>query len=50
MTIEDAIRILDPATTRVALYGLSKETAVALVEDACRLAVDVMRDILEMEA
>lgn len=43
MTPEEAIRILDPETSAAALYGLGHDEAVALVEDACRLAVAALR-------
>lgn len=45
MTIDDAIRILDPATTREALrpydYDAYKQRQV--VDEACRVAVDELR-------
>lgn len=54
MTIEQAIRILDPATTAEALgeidyYGgfHGHEKAVAACEEACRIAVRIMRKYLE---
>lgn len=46
MKIEEAVRILDPATTAAALYGLPHDEAVELVEAACRLAVGVLREKL----
>lgn len=50
MKIEEAVRILDPATTAAALYGLPHDEAVELVEAACRLAVDNLRENLEAAA
>lgn len=54
MTIEQAIRILDPATTAEALgeieyYGglHGREKMVAACEEACRVAVRIMRKYLE---
>lgn len=53
MTIEQAIAILDPATTRTALYEYSyfagfrgEEARIAACEEACRVAVRVMRERL----
>lgn len=43
MTIDEAIHILDPDTTREALFGLEGDEAVRLVEEACRVACDTMR-------
>lgn len=45
MTIDDALRIIDPATTREALapYAYDPERRVKVVEDACRLLVDELR-------
>lgn len=45
MSIDEAIRILDPETTREALFGFKKDEAVQLVEKACRLACDALRAI-----
>lgn len=49
MTIDDAIRILDPKTTAEALaeveyYGgfSGQETVIKAVEDACRIAIAAM--------
>lgn len=54
MTIEQAIRILDPATTAEALgeidyYGgfHGREKMVAACDEACRIAVRIMRKYLE---
>ena len=54
MTINQAIRILDPDTTAEALgeieyYGglHSREKMVAACEEACRVAVRIMRKYLE---
>lgn len=51
MTIEQAIQILDPVTTRAALYEYSyyggfrgEEAKIAACEEACRIAVQVMRE------
>lgn len=53
MSIEQAIKILDPATTRAALYEIEyfagfggEEAKIAACEEACRVAVRVMRDYL----
>lgn len=50
MTIEEAIRLLDPKTTREALAeieyygGFSGDVAcVAAIEDACMLAVEALK-------
>ena len=43
MKTEEAIRILDPDTSAAALCGLGHDEAVALVEDACRLAVAALK-------
>lgn len=43
MTIEEAIRILDPDTSREALRDFDHDTGVSLVEEACRLAVDALK-------
>lgn len=54
MTIEQAIRILDPATTAEALgeieyYGglHGREKMVAACDEACRMAVQIMRKYME---
>ena len=54
MTIEQAIRILDPETSAAALgeieyYGglHGREKMVAACEEACRIAVRIMRKYLE---
>ena len=54
MTIEQAIRILDPATTAEALgeieyYGglHGREKMVAACEEACRVAVGIMQKYQE---
>lgn len=54
MTIEQAIRILDPATTAEELatieyYGgfHGREKAVAACDEACRVAVGIMRKYQE---
>lgn len=54
MTINQAIRILDPATTAEALgeieyYGglHGREKMVAACEKACRISVRIMRKYLE---
>ena len=51
MTINQAIRILDPETTAQELatieyYG-GREKMVAACEEACRVAVRIMRKYLE---
>lgn len=54
MTIEEAIAILDPETRRAALFGYryfggfrGSEAVLAATEEACRVAVRVMREYLE---
>ena len=54
MTINQAIRILDPATTAEALgeieyYGglHGREKMVAACAEACRMAVQIMRKYME---
>lgn len=54
MTINQAIRILDPATTAEALgeieyYGglRGREKMVAACDEACRVAVQIMRKYME---
>ena len=56
MTIEQAIRILDPATTAEELttieyYGglHGREKMVAACDEACRIAVGIMRQHLNRE-
>lgn len=56
MTIKQAIRILDPATTAEALgeieyYGglHGREKMVAACDEACRVAVGIMRQHLDEE-
>lgn len=51
MTIEEAIAILDPETSRAALFGYryfggfrGSEAVLAATEEACRVAVRVMRE------
>lgn len=43
MTIDEAIRILDPKTMGEALSGLEKSEALQLVKEACRVACIAMR-------
>ena len=47
MTIEEAVRILDPETTREALrpYAYDPERRIQIVEEACRVAVRALRDM-----
>ena len=53
MSIEEAIHILDPETsadaiTEIKYYaGFNEEKAIEKVEDACKLACDIMRKHLE---
>ena len=54
MTIEQAIRILDPETSAAALgeieyYGglHGREKMVAACDEACRVAVQIMRKYME---
>ena len=54
MTIEQAIRILDPETSAAALgeieyYGglRGKETMLVACDEACRMAVEIMRQHLK---
>jgi len=56
MTIEQAIRILDPATTAEELAAIDyygglhgREKMVAACEEACRVAVRIMRQHLNRE-
>lgn len=42
MTESEAIRILDPETTREALFGTSREEGIKLAEEACKVAVKAM--------
>lgn len=50
MTAEEAIKILDPATTRDALWEIEyyagfkgEEAKIAAVEEACRMAVEALK-------
>lgn len=50
MTKEEAIRILDPGTSRDALWEIEyyagfkgKEAKIAAVEQACRMAVEALK-------
>ena len=53
MSIEEAIRILDPETsedaiTEIKYYaGFNEEKTIEKVEEACVLACDIMRECLE---
>ncbi len=54
MTIEQAIRILDPATTAEELAAIEyygglhgQEKMMAACEEACRIAVQIMRKYME---
>ena len=54
MTIEQAIRILDPATTAEELAAIEyycglhgREKMVAACDEACRVAVRIMRKYME---
>lgn len=47
MTIEEAIKILHPGTTKEALLGYGKEDAIKLVEEACILACECMEKQIE---
>ena len=53
MSIEEAIRILDPGTSADAIaeikyyVGFNEEKSIKKVEDACILACDIMRKHLE---
>lgn len=53
MSIEEAIRILDPETsadaiTEIKYYaGFNEEKAIEKVEEACELACDIMRKYIE---
>lgn len=56
MTIEEAIAILDPETRHAALFGYryfggfrGSEAVLADTEEACRVAVRVMREYLEQK-
>lgn len=51
MTIDDALKIIDPATTRLALepYAYDPAQRVKVVEDACRLLVSELRKRLADE-
>lgn len=50
MTTEEAIKILDPATSRDALWAIEyyagfrgKEAKIVAVEEACRMAVKALK-------
>lgn len=43
MSIEEAIRILDPETTREAVGDLPHDKATAKIDVACILAVEIMK-------
>ena len=46
MTREDAIKILNPATSFDALLGMDREEGIKVVEEACLLAVaDIEKQI-----
>lgn len=47
--VAEALRVLDPETTAAELYGLTHDEAVEKVEEACRLAVGVLRERLEAQ-
>ncbi len=55
MTIEEAIRILDPETsvdalTEINYYtGFNREKSIEVVDEACVVACDVMREHLQDE-
>ena len=56
MTIEQAIRLLDPKTTRDAIAEIEykagfngKAESVKAVNEACKLACEIMRDHQETE-
>lgn len=55
MTIEEAIRILDPETsidalTEINYYtGFNREKSIEIVDEACAVACDVMREYLRLE-
>lgn len=56
MTMREAIRILDPETTREAIAEIEyyagfkgREAAIQAVDDACRIACDVMRRALKAQ-
>lgn len=56
MTLEEAIRLLDPATTAEAIAEIKsyagftgKKAAIHAIEDACEIACEVMREKLERE-
>lgn len=50
MTPKEAIRILHPDTTREALSGMDAETAIPLVEEACRMACEALEKHIEIDA
>ena len=47
MTVSEAIRILDPSTTREALFGTEKEEGIRIVTEACVVAVKALEEVLE---
>jgi hypothetical protein len=56
MTLEEAIRLLDPATTMEAIAEIEsyagftgKTAAIQAIDDACEIACDAMREKLERE-
>lgn len=44
MNYKEAINFLDPETTRSALFGMEKEEAIPVIEEACRIACQAMRE------
>lgn len=56
MTLEKAIRLLDPSTTMEAIAEIEyyagfsgKTAAIQAIDDACEIACDAMREKLERE-
>ena len=56
MNMREAIRILDPETTREAIAEIkyyagfnAQEAVIQAVDDACRIACDVMRKVLQSQ-
>lgn len=47
MTEKEAIRILNPETTRSALWGIGRLEAIKIVEDACNVAVKALEEVQE---
>lgn len=45
MTIGKAIEILTPETTKNALFGIEKEEAIQLVNEACNVAVAALKGL-----